>query len=49
MYVLLAVPLDHFPDWRDDGLPNEAASDFFNMWMDDAADALNAICLGLRK
>lgn len=50
MYVLLAAPLDHFPDWReDDGVPQEAASDFFNMWMDDAADALNAINPALGK
>ena len=49
MYVLLSVPLDRFPDWRDDGLPHEAASDFFNMWMDDAANALNAISPGLGK
>lgn len=49
MYVLLAVPLDHFPDWRDDVLPPEAASDFFTNWMDDAADALNAISPALGK
>lgn len=49
MYVLLAVPLDHFPDWRDDGLPDEAASDFFNRWMNKSADALNAISPGLGK
>lgn len=49
MYVLLAVPLDHFPDWRDDGLPQEAARDFLERWMDEAADALNAISPGLGK
>jgi len=49
MYVLLAVPLDHFPDWRDEGLPEDAASDFFGRWMDEAANALNAISPGLGK
>lgn len=49
MYVLLAVPLDRFPDWRDDGVPHEAAGDFLPEWMDDAAKVLNEISPGLGK
>lgn len=49
MYLTLASPLDHFPDWRDELLPHEEASDFFSNWLNEAAKALNAISRGLGK
>ncbi len=49
MYVVLAWPLDRFPDWRDEGVPHGGAADFMNQWMDEAAKTLNAISPGLGK
>ncbi len=49
MYMLIAWPLDKFPDWQDDGLPHENGADFFSEWMDYAQKTLRNISPGLGK
>ena len=49
MYIVLAWPLDRFPEWRDDSLPPEETADFFSDWMDNSLEVLKDISPGLAK